>query len=268
MRTFLIMVSCLFTLLLAGTYAHSQVTISGASCVVTGTLYQYTISRGPDSSTTMQACVTGGIITDSAKNKVTCTLPGVPINKILVIWTGTASGTGSLSLNFSSGNTVLNVHFTEPLLPGSINSSSKSQMISYDSLPTLIVCSPDMGGSCSPAYINQWQQSQDVISWIDIPGAGEQSLAITSLLEKSTYYRRKVTETSSGTIGYSDVASVFLMLQLTDTTVIQSRDSSDGSSGLRFFNRYKVLEYYSFAFKNQIQKARIKRQKDIITKEW
>ena len=92
----------------------------------------------------------------------------------------------------------------------SINSAAKTQIIEIDSLPAIITCGIASGGSCSPLYAHQWQQSVNGISWTPIPGANGSSLSIITPLAESSYFRRQVTETSSGTIAYSDIAVVFI----------------------------------------------------------
>ena len=131
---------------------------------------------------------------------------GAPLSSLLVVWNN--PGTGSLTLSSALGNSTFNVTVASLLKAGTIDSSSKKQVIGYDSVPSLIICSPDSGGSCSPAYADQWQQSFDMVSWKDIQGATSGNLSISSPLTQATFYRRKVTEKTSGTIGYSDVAFV------------------------------------------------------------
>jgi hypothetical protein len=230
MRKIFYHIYCFTVLLFSGTAVYGQVTISGPSCVVAGTVYQYTIRGQWDSTSTMQVCITGGLVQDSAGNSSTCTIQGTPLKAILVTWNDSASDTGSLSLTSSIGNTTLNVHFTQPLLPGSIDSASKVQMIGNDSVPMTITCSFDSGGSCSPIYVYQWQQSSDMVSWSDITGASSQNLSIDSGLTQSAYFRRKVTETVSGSVGYSDAAAVFVIINTNDSTPGNGTDSTQSGA--------------------------------------
>lgn len=189
--------------------AVSQVTISGPTCVVAGTVYQYTISGNWDSLSTMQVCISSGTIAGSSATS-NCTATGAPLATVLVLWNDSASNTGSISLSSSIGNATLSINFAEPLIPGAIDSVSQTQMVAPDSIPSSIHCSLDTGGSCSPSYSYQWQQSPDAVSWTDIAGANAQNLSFDSALAQTTFFRRKVTETGSGTIGYSNVAVVTL----------------------------------------------------------
>ncbi|HEV2354291.1 MAG TPA: hypothetical protein VGR89_08610 [Puia sp.] len=96
----------------------------------------------------------------------------------------------------------------DTLSGGTIDSIGKSQAIPYDSVPSAITCPPATGGSCSPSYQYQWQESVDRVSWQDITGATSQNLAPAQSLQQGTFFRRKVTDSTSGTIAYSDIASV------------------------------------------------------------
>jgi hypothetical protein len=189
--------------------AVSQVTISGPDCVVAGTVYQYTISGKWDSASTMQVCISSSTIAGSMSTS-SCTVKGAPLAAVLVVWNDSASDTGNLSLTSSKGNAKLSVNFTKPLIPGSIGSAGQAQVIAADSMPSSIHCSLDAGGSCNPSYSYQWQQSPDAVSWRDIAGSNALNLSFSSVLSQTTFFRRKVTETGSGTIGYSNVAVVTL----------------------------------------------------------
>lgn len=203
-------IKLLIFLFLAGASdtSQAQVTITGPTCVVPGTCYHYWIKGGWQARSTMQACVTGGRIADTSATPHTCTAAaGAPLGAILVIWD---SSNASIAVTSAAGNATLAISVTTPLMAGSIDSGSKQQMIGYDSIPATIICSVDSGGNCSPAYTDQWQQSADQVSWQDIPGSTGKNLRVTTALTQTVFYRRKVTETGSGTIAYSDTASVFV----------------------------------------------------------
>jgi hypothetical protein len=220
-------------LLMVGMHVHSQVTISGPTCVVAGTVYQYDISGKWDSASVMQVCLSGGAISDSSGNSNTCTQQGSPVTKVTVVWNDSAADIGALSIASSLGSATFNVHFTDPLLPGAIDSAVKTQYIVMDSMPGIITCLPDSGGSCTPSYSYQWQQSSNGISWTEISGATQSSLVISTPMTLTTYYRKKVTEINSGTIGYSDIATVFV----------------SGSTG---FNIHELRENEGLAFNTKV----------------
>lgn len=224
---------CLLAFLSAGASAFTQVKISGMQCVVPGVVYEYTFSGQWDSSATMQVCINNGFMQDSRRN-VVCSPSGKVLSAILVLWNDSAADTGSITITSSLGSTVMNVNFTQPLLPGSINSASKTQVIAYASVPAVIKCSRDTGGACSPVYSYQWQQSSNLVSWQDIPGAGTNTLKINSPLNRNTYYRRKVTETVSGSIAYSDVATVFVIVAPPGNPTNTNVDPLRANSGVHF----------------------------------
>lgn len=215
-----------------------QLTISGSTCIMAGTVYQYVISNTGDTSASMQVCISGGVIANGGNNPITCTSPTTSLHKILVVWNDSAIDAGTLTVTSSTGNTSLNVHFAGSLQPGTIDSASKTQIIYTSGVPNTITCSADSGGSCSPLYTYQWQRSTDMFDWVDIPNALNASFTTDSTVTQSTYYRRKVTEKTSGSIGYSDVASVFVVIQpIADTT--QSNDQ-----GFNFkYNKNKAHNY-------------------------
>lgn len=203
-------ISFLIALSFVSDAAFSQVTVTGPTCVIPAMTYEYSIavSGNWNSITTMKVCVTGGVIKSRDTSLVTCTRNGgAPLASVLIAWTGSALNS-FLSVTSDQGNTSLAISLTSVLFPGNISSSSKTQVIDYNSIPSMIICSIDKGGSCAPSYSDQWQQSPDELKWSDIDRATNQNLMVTASLIQQTFYRRKVTEKQSGTIGYSDVASV------------------------------------------------------------
>jgi hypothetical protein len=203
----------------------SQVNIAGPKCVVPGTIYQYVISGKWDSTSTMQVCVSGGTI---ASKTVNCTSNSKPLSYVQVIWNkGT---TGSIQVNSSSGNTNFPVAFSEMLVGGSIQDSSKTSAINYNDKPSIIHCSASSGGSCSPQFSYQWQQSTDAVSWVDIAGAQSQDLVFSSSYKKTTFFRRKVTETTSGSIAYSEFATIYVAAP--PPTAMNNKSNTNGNEDM------------------------------------
>ena len=190
-------------LILSGGRLRSQLSISGPACVTLGTTYLYDIGTGTDSATIVRICVTGGKLSDS---NIAC-IKGEAINAVKITW-DEGTTTGSISVSSSLSNSNLNVNITKPLDAGTINLGLKAQIRDTLTLPSVITCTPASGGHCSPIYSYQWQQSDDALKWIDIPGSSGLILRNAKALRQTTYYRRKVTEVNSGSIDYSDVASV------------------------------------------------------------
>ncbi len=185
----------------------AQVSLTGSPCVIPGVVYQYNIKGNWDSVTTMQVCVTGGTIRMNGGSGQTCTTPGgVRLDAVQVAW----NGSGTLKVTSSKGTASLTVTATSALRPGSIVTATQTQTIPRNGVPLTISCNADTGGACQPHYNYQWQQSLDRVTWVDVPGATGTSLKFSAALKNSLFYRRRVTETASGTIDYSDVASVYV----------------------------------------------------------
>ncbi|HWB28386.1 MAG TPA: DUF6443 domain-containing protein [Chitinophagaceae bacterium] len=191
----------------------AQISISGPTCVVAnGTSYTYAISGSWTMSTTMTWSITGGVITGTSNTGKS----GTPVPSIQVTWnTGISSGSVSLVTSNPNGSASLSASVVQALDGGAI-SANKNQTINYNTTPGTISCSAAANGSCSPSYSYQWQQSTDAVNYTDISGATGQNLTFSSALTQTTYYKRKVTETTSGT-AYSDVATVIVYPQLTSS---------------------------------------------------
>src|SRR5579859_1583103 len=207
----LILKRLLFTLitLVAGSYgALSQISISGPVCINAGTQYSYTISGNWNTGMTMNWSVSGGVITGSNS--------GTPLPQIHVTWnSGVANGTVTLSTSNPSGSASLIVNPPPALSGGTI--SNPSQNINYNTIPIppTINCSQAVGGSCSPSYSYQWQQSADDQNWSTISGVNSQDLTLSTALTQTMYYKRMVIDASSGDTAYSDnTATVFVYPEL------------------------------------------------------
>jgi hypothetical protein len=183
--------------------SSAQVSISGPTCVNPRVIYQYVITGSWDSTTTMQICITGGVIANTADS---CTPGGPPQSSIQIAWSAGVSG--SIMVHSSKGDSSLSVTLTDTLSGGAIVDSTASQQIPYLATPSIVLCSASSGGSCTPTYNYQWQQSPDLLTWVDIPQATFQNLPFSGQLQQSTFFRRKVTETNSNTIAYSGVAVI------------------------------------------------------------
>ncbi len=194
--------------------AWSQISIKGPTCVMPGISYQYLISGKWDSTSTMQVCIQNGVIVPLSN---TCTTNGSPLASVSVVWT-TGVATGSVNLTSNSGSSNLAVAITSALRAGSISAASDSQSVAYQSIPGVIHCSPDSGGSCTPVYTYQWQQSVDNSHWSNIPQATSQDLAPNSSLAQTTYFRRRTMEKDSGSIAFSNLAIVWVAVPPTSAT--------------------------------------------------
>jgi hypothetical protein len=181
----------------------AQTTITGPACVIPGLAIQYNISGKWTANSTVEICVKNGKL---QSNGAAC-YKGKPVSYIRVIWDNSGTN-GSISLTSADGNAAQSVKITRQLKAGIIDAISESQQIEKNKTPETIRCSPALWGTCNPSYKYQWQRSQDGISWTDISGEIKINLTISAPLNETVYYRRKVTETNTNTIGYSNVAFV------------------------------------------------------------
>jgi hypothetical protein len=196
----------LLLLTLISVVTKAQINITGPACVKAGTSYQYSITGNLTTGSTMQVCVTGGVVI--ADNAV-CTTNGAPISRVYISW-NTNAATRSVAVTSSLGNATLNVQLAPEFKPGLIDSLAATQSIVYNGSPAAIGCGPANGGNCSPVYSYTWEKSLNGIQWTAISGATTQQLSFNTPLIATTYFRRKVIETVSGTIGYSNLAVVFV----------------------------------------------------------
>ena len=210
-RFFKIVVIVSFLLFVQTIAGYAQLSITGPVCVIAGAEYQYDIHKGQSDSSNMQLCITGGVIagTDSACSNKT------PFSFVRVIWRDTTQG--NININTSQGNTSLVVAVTTGLQGGRIDSQIAFQTVSADSIPSSIHCSSAMGSSCSPLYQYQWQQSTNGMNWNNITNAVLQHLDFSAPISQSTYYRRRVTESLSGSINFSDIAVIVISTATTNT---------------------------------------------------
>jgi hypothetical protein len=204
MNTVKKLMACLVMSLAISAASQAQPTITGPTCVTPGITYQYLISGHWDSASTMQVCAAGGAFNGLSDS---CTANGAPVSFVLVVWKDSITG-GMLSLSSSAGNSSLTVNITQLLHSGFIASASKSQAIAYSSQPATLYCAAATGGSCSPAYTYQWLQSSDGLNWTNVDGAVSQNLVFSSELRQTLFFRRKTTEMVTGSIDYSDMATV------------------------------------------------------------
>ena len=197
----------LFVFFITTTQSYSQVAgnINGFNCVTPGVPYQYIFTGDVDSSLSIQVCVTGGLI---AADLTACkTAKGM--TTVSVVWNDSAT-TGSIQVNYAGKTITRNVNITPLLYGGSISPDIKTQFVDSTNVPADIICAQSHGGGCSPGYSYQWQASKDFANWKDISGATGKNLKFANHIPRALYFRRKTTETNSGTIAYSDEAVVFV----------------------------------------------------------
>jgi hypothetical protein len=186
-------------------FVKCQVSINGPICVRAGLEYQYIINGNWSSESTVQICVRGGVIADSSSSCIA----GNSFSQMRLIWDFNISES-TIQLTSSEGNTSITVSISDTLRPGVIDSAFKKQTIEYDDIPGTIICSVARGGSCSPTYTYQWQQSIDNIDWENIAGSTSKNLSFSAPITQPTFFRRKIIEINSNSVDYSDVAAVYV----------------------------------------------------------
>jgi hypothetical protein len=195
------------TLLLQSLNSFSQMNIKGPKCVLAGLVYQYDINAGKQNS--IEVCVTGGLLVNSA---ATCRTQA-DVSDIKVIWDSTSTN-GKLSIKTSSGNiTNYDIQITQKLDGGKIDTSTVLQSIDAGKKPREIKCRVAEKGNCGAAFSYQWQKSLDYMKWESLPGATSANLNLSAAPAEPTFYRRVVTETKSGALAYSDVATIVVIPQ-------------------------------------------------------
>ena len=199
MKSFFVTSGFVTVFLILNFVSCAQVTISGPSCVLSGTEYQYNLIGNIPSGA--QLCISGGTINGSSWNCTTSLSTGF----VRITW----NGAGSISFTSSAGNVSQSIAVTSVLQAGSIT-ANKEQFINANASASAIVCSNPAGGGCAASYSFQWQRSRDNLNWENITGAIGQNLNSLSSLTETFFYRRRTTETNSGTVAYSDAAVVYV----------------------------------------------------------
>lgn len=190
------------------TTVYGQLTITGPTCVMPATTYDYVINNSGGDTSNIQACITGGFFI-STYNTACQTIN--PTSKIRVTWTDTIAG--KLNIATSHGNASIDVSVTSVLEGGKIDSLVVKQILDVNSIPANLYCSQAKGGNCLPAYKYQWQDSKDNIKYSDIKGEETQNLLFSKEIKRTTYYRRKVTDTISNSIAYSVISALIVPLK-------------------------------------------------------
>lgn len=196
----------------------SQLSITGPTCVQLGTQYQYTISGSWTTSTFMEWQIVGGVIAGTSNSYTS----GTPKPSINVVWNSPGGGSVSLKTGNPTDSKTKYVSVSGTLNGGSLSNSS--QTIAYNTTPSIInSASSASGGGCSPSYTYQWQQSYNSVDFTDVAGQTGLSLSFSAPLTTTTFYRRMVTESVSGSVAYSNTAAVYVNPPLNGGTISPSR---------------------------------------------
>lgn len=196
----------------------AQERISGSSCVTPGLKYQYLITGYHGNVSSNHIAVFGGILIDvqtvSQKEQGS-------ISKVSVRWNKDITQ-GKIYI-VSKDTSSFKVTIIPPLKGGEIVEGNVQQLLPYNSVPYQTILSSASGGSCHPNYTYQWESSSDAIHWVSLTGAIDTVFSFPPL-KKSTYYRRRVTETTSKTVAYSPILSL-----LTDSSLNVVQPYKDSS---------------------------------------
>lgn len=192
-------------LLLAGLFftakeSRAQLTLTGPNCVVKGSSIGYYLDGFNYSVINhMDWCVTNGTIIYQESNCQS----GDWVTSIPVEWSSTAS-TGAVTVTITTPNGTTNLSITvtlvDPLNPGSLQSAA-TQTIPYDTKPGTIFATAASGGACTPSYSYLWESTTDFITFTTV---GTDQNYTPGNLTQTTYYRRTVTEGTTGAIGFLD----------------------------------------------------------------
>jgi hypothetical protein len=200
LSAFLLMVSSL-------SLEAQSVSITGPTCVISGTVYLYNITGQWQPGSTLRVCVTGGTLVDSG---ATCAGGGGILSFVRVQWDSGGQTSGSVAVTSSLGNTSLSVSLTKRLCGGRIDSTVAYQPLDTLTTPATLTVSAPTGGACQPAYAYQWQQSADNVVWVNVAGAISAQFSFTGPLSYNGYFRRVVTDNAANVLAYSNVAVIFL----------------------------------------------------------
>jgi hypothetical protein len=191
--------------LLSCTIVFSQVTITGAKCVTTTLVYQYNIKGDWKENDKISICVEGGVLTERG----TACIEKQSVSFVQVQWSE-GKATGKITLTSQTGNSYISVNIAPALNPGFIQTTDK-QTIAYNKLPSSLSSTQASGGNCAPSFSYQWEQSSNRREWKEVIGATGRNLSFSTPLKESTFFRRKVLERNSRTIGYTNTIAVFVI---------------------------------------------------------
>lgn len=177
-----------------------QKTLSGPFCVTPGIEYQYVINI--PGTTDWTICVSGGAIVGQNDP---C-FKGSSSSVIKIVWAKNVANSITVSGAVSEKYAIRTIDdFDAGLIMDSIIASHEKTL----KVPT-IYCTDAKGGACNVSLIYSWEMSDDQVIWIALKGETGQHLSFKELIKGPIYFRRKVTNALTSTVGYSNVAHVFV----------------------------------------------------------
>lgn len=193
----------LFCLFLCLPSLKAQVQLKGATCILPGVAYQYEMSAPCKSEESIRVCIEGGLIMVTSDSCYVGKWPPY----IRVVWFENAKKY-SIAIVNSACSEYFPINVMKELKGGQISSDNKLQPVTKLELARTIVCTEASGGSCDNQFKYQWEISDDNLHWVEIRGADSKDFIIKETYKQSTFLRRKVIETVSNSIAYSDVAII------------------------------------------------------------
>ncbi|HVM86674.1 MAG TPA: RHS repeat-associated core domain-containing protein [Puia sp.] len=198
--------------------SFGQLGISGPTSVLSGNSYNYNGTYNGSQTYSCNSCswtynITNGVVTGTSNTSKSGTTPPsggvIGAASVSVTWN---TNPGTLYLTVSSkGNKTITITVVAPLNPGTLSPSS--QTINYGTTATTITGTAATGGAVSPVYAYQWMSSPDNVNWTDI--TGDTSLNYSpGQMYTTTYFKRKVTETTTSTVGYTSSVTVIVYPQI------------------------------------------------------
>jgi hypothetical protein len=201
-----------------GTNFNYQVTTSIPANVVS---YQWKKWNNPGQ---WDNVVNGGVISGATTNQLTFT-GATPLESGKYEVTVTFHSSGA-DCNVTSDTRTRVLTVLPPLTPPVISSA---QTICSGTTPSQLTATAATGGSVTPSFTYQWQNSTDNSTWTDIAGATTLNYQ-PPVLATSTYYHIVATDNGAYACGASTSASVLILVNPIPTVNIPSKQSVCNSS--------------------------------------
>lgn len=226
LRKYSFCIAFLYFLCGPNTKLQAQIGISGSTTVTAGTSYSYTPTYGGSSTYSYSGpyvyYLNQGVFTSGGGT----TKSGTCSNVLYSIGTAvTWTASGSITLNTNIGNVTVYVTVVAALSSGTI---SGTQSINYNTSASTITGTAATGGAASPSYTYVWQSSPDNVTWTDISSTNNVNYS-PGTMTSTKYYRRKVTEGSSGSVAYTSSVTVTVYPQLS-CTISSAQTITSGTS--------------------------------------
>jgi hypothetical protein len=187
--------------------AQENNTVNGPQCVLPGLVYQYNVKAVTKENEKVKLCIENGIL---LTGNSAC-IEAISLPFVRVQWQEGKTA-GKITVSSQAGKAELAVNISAPLNPGTIGTTDR-QTVNFNTAAPSLSCTPASGGNCSPSFTYQWERSPDKVQWIAIAAGTTSNLSISARLDRTTYFRRKVIETRSQAVGYSNEITVFVSAQ-------------------------------------------------------